>query len=67
MIADLEEALAIETARTGSAGGEATVVLRSLPRRASERLPLRVRHPATIAAAAALALAIAAAVDRRSC
>ena len=49
MIAELEEALAIETARTGSAGGEATVVLRSLPRHASERVPLRVRHPAAIA------------------
>ena len=61
MIADLEEALAIETARTGSAGGEATVVLRTLPPRASERLPLRVRHPRRLAAAAALAVAALAA------
>jgi len=62
MIADLEDALAVETARTGSAGGEATVVLRSLPPRASERLPLRVRHPATVAGAGALALAIIATI-----
>jgi hypothetical protein len=62
MIADLEEALALETARTGSARGEATIVLRSLPQRASRRLPLRIRHPATIAGAAALAVAVAVAV-----
>jgi eukaryotic-like serine/threonine-protein kinase len=62
MIADLEEALALETARTGSARGEATIVLRSLPQRASRRLPLRIRHPATIAGVAALALAVAAAI-----
>jgi len=62
LIADLEEALAIETARTGSARGEATVVLRSLPQATSERLPLRVRHPERIAAAAAIVLAAVVAV-----
>jgi serine/threonine-protein kinase len=62
MIADLEEALAIETARTGTAPGEATVVLRSLPPGASERLPMRVRHPARIAALIALAVAVIAAL-----
>jgi serine/threonine-protein kinase len=62
MIADLEEALAIETARTGTAPGEATVVLRSLPPGASERLPMRVRHPARIAALIALAVAVVAAI-----
>jgi serine/threonine-protein kinase len=62
MIAALEDALAIETARTGSADGEATVVLRTLPPSASERLPIRVRHPAVIAGAIALALAAIAAI-----
>ena len=62
MIADLEEALAIETARSGSAGKEATVVLRSLPPATSGRVPMRVRHPAVLAAAAALALGVAAVI-----
>jgi serine/threonine-protein kinase len=62
MIADLEEALAIETARTGSARGEATIVLRSLPPSASERLPMRVRHPIWIAALIAVAVAVVAAL-----
>ncbi len=62
MIADLEEALAIETARTGSVSGEATVVLRSLPRSASERLPMRVRHPVRSGAVAVLFVAIVAVV-----
>ena len=64
LIADLEEALAIETARTGSADGrEATVVLRTLPRRASDRVPLRAAPPgALLAAVAVLAIAAVAAV-----
>jgi eukaryotic-like serine/threonine-protein kinase len=63
LTAELEEALAIETARTGSADGrEATVVLRSLPSHASERVPLRARHPAVIATAGVLAIAAVAAV-----
>jgi len=40
MVADLEEALAIETARSGQATGEVTSVLRS-----RRRLPWRMRHP----------------------
>ena len=45
LIAELEEALAIETARTGSADGrEATVVLRSLPS-ARERARAAARPP----------------------
>ncbi len=52
MIADLEDALAIETARTGSATGEATTVLRTLPFRSSRRVPYRLRHPATMVIAA---------------
>jgi eukaryotic-like serine/threonine-protein kinase len=45
MIADLSEALAIEAVRTGHATGEATTVLRTLPRSARRRLPLRLRNP----------------------
>ncbi|MDQ3849342.1 MAG: protein kinase, partial [Actinomycetota bacterium] len=44
LIADLEEALAIETARTGEVTGEATSVLRTLPEPARQRLPLRMRR-----------------------
>jgi eukaryotic-like serine/threonine-protein kinase len=67
MIADLEEALAIEAARTGHAQGEATSVLRTLPAPARRRLPWRLRHRwrwilsiALVAAVIALALALAA-------
>src|SRR5512142_2992817 len=45
LIADLEDVLAIETARAGSATGEATSVLRTLPATAQRRVPFRVRHP----------------------
>jgi serine/threonine-protein kinase len=44
LIADLEDVLAIETARAGSATGEATTVLRTLPSSAQRRVPFRVRH-----------------------
>ena len=44
LIADLEEVLAIETARAGQATGEATQVLRTLPPPARRRLPLRAAH-----------------------
>jgi serine/threonine-protein kinase len=46
MVADLEEALALETSRSGQATGEVTSVLRTLPAPARRRLPWRVRHPA---------------------
>jgi eukaryotic-like serine/threonine-protein kinase len=59
LIADLEDVLAIETARRGSATGEATTVLRTLPSRARRRVPYRLRHPATLAA---LLIALVAAV-----
>jgi serine/threonine-protein kinase len=61
MLADLEAALAIETARSGTAGGEASAVLRTLPRSAARGLPLRVRHPGSTAlSAGAVALVVAA-------
>ena len=44
LIADLEDVLAIETARSGSATGEVTSVLRTLPSQAQRRVPFRVRH-----------------------
>jgi eukaryotic-like serine/threonine-protein kinase len=57
LIADLEDVLAMETARAGSATGEATSVIRTLPPRARRRLPFRVLHPGWIAAAALVAVA----------
>src|SRR5919206_295213 len=60
LIADLEDSLAIETARAGAVSGEATTVLRTLPRHARRRLPLRLRHPGWLAAAAVLTVALAA-------
>ena len=57
MIADLEDALAIETARGGHSSVEATAVLRTLPAQSRKRLPLRNRIPR---ATAALALLLAA-------
>ena len=56
MEADLEDALAIETARSGQATAEATSVLRTLPEPKRRRLPLRMRHPAWLFAAALLAV-----------
>jgi eukaryotic-like serine/threonine-protein kinase len=44
MIGDLEEALALETARAGSATGEVTSVLKTLPARYRHRVPYRIRH-----------------------
>ena len=45
MVHDLEEVLAIEAARTGSATGEATTVLRSLSGDTADFAPARLRHP----------------------
>jgi serine/threonine-protein kinase len=45
LIADLEDVLAIETARAGTATGEVTAVLKTLPTKAQRRVPLRVRRP----------------------
>jgi serine/threonine-protein kinase len=44
MITDLEQVLAIETARSGQVTGEATTVLRTLPGETRKRLPLRARR-----------------------
>ncbi|MGI8512336.1 MAG: protein kinase domain-containing protein, partial [Solirubrobacteraceae bacterium] len=61
LISDLEDMLAIETARAGSATGEATTVLRTLPTRARRRLPMRVSHPRRLAAIGIATLLVAAA------
>jgi eukaryotic-like serine/threonine-protein kinase len=44
LIADLEDVLAIETARAGSATGEVTSVLRTLPAGKRRRVPYAIRH-----------------------
>jgi serine/threonine-protein kinase len=59
LIADLEEVLGIETARAGSATGEVTTVLRTLPSSAQRRVPFRVRHPSIAVVAALVVLALA--------
>jgi eukaryotic-like serine/threonine-protein kinase len=61
MIADLEDALALETARGGGAvTGEVTSVLRTLPPQSRQRVPLRKRRPALIAVAALIAAIVVA-------
>jgi eukaryotic-like serine/threonine-protein kinase len=59
MVADLEEVLAVETARKGQATGEVTSVLRTLSPRARKRIPLRARSPARLAAVVAVVGAVA--------
>jgi serine/threonine-protein kinase len=60
MIADMEEALVIETTRSGQSTGEVTAVLRTLPAPARRLLPWRMRHPARWAVSLALLAAIVA-------
>jgi serine/threonine-protein kinase len=64
MAADLEDVLAIETARSGHTTGEATAVLRTLPEETRRRLPLRTRVPRLVVALLLLlaVVAVAAAV-----
>jgi eukaryotic-like serine/threonine-protein kinase len=59
LIADLEEVLAIETARAGSATGEVTSVLRTLPSQTQRRVPFRVRHRVRAALLMLVLLAVA--------
>ena len=60
LIADLEDVLAIETARAGSATGEVTTVLRTLPSNTQRRVPLTIRHRARALIGVLVLLAIAA-------
>jgi serine/threonine protein kinase len=50
LIADLEDVLAIETARSGTVSGEVTSVLRTLPAGTQRRVPFLVRHRGATAA-----------------
>ena len=59
LIADLEEVLMIEASRTGQTTGEATTILRALPDRRRDRLPLRMRTPMAVVVALLVAGAIA--------
>jgi serine/threonine-protein kinase len=58
MAADLEQALALETSRSGQATGEVTSILRTLPGEARGRVPLRVRHPGWVIAAIAVVVLV---------
>jgi eukaryotic-like serine/threonine-protein kinase len=60
LAAALEEALAIEAARSGQTTGEVTAVLRTLPNPARRLLPWRLRHPARWAASLSLLIVVAA-------
>ncbi len=62
LIADLEDVLAIETARTGSASGEVTSVLRTLPAPKQQRVPFSLRHRSWAWALALVALVAVAGV-----
>jgi serine/threonine-protein kinase len=59
LIADLEDVLAIEAARAGSATGEVTSVLRSLPSHTRRRVPFPIRHRARAAVLMLVVLVIA--------
>jgi eukaryotic-like serine/threonine-protein kinase len=58
LVSDLEDVLAIETARAGSATGEVTTVLRTLPSQSRRRVPFRLLHPVTVAALVLILAAI---------
>ncbi len=62
LVSDLEDALALETARSAHVSQEATSVLRTLPASAQRRIPLRRRHPWWIVAALVVAALIGAAI-----
>jgi serine/threonine-protein kinase len=57
--ADLEDVLAIETARSGQTTGEATSVLRTLPSTMRRRVPLRARVPRVLVAVVLLLVVVA--------
>ncbi len=61
LVADLEDALAIEAKRSGKSTGEATAVLATLPPGAKRRLPLRMRRRVPLLAIVAVLLVGAAA------
>jgi serine/threonine-protein kinase len=60
LIEDLEDVLAIETARSGHVTGEAAAVIRTLPERTRTRIPIAVRNPGRVIGILALAGVLAA-------
>ncbi len=62
LVADLEEVLALEMARSGQATDEATSVLQTLPAGARRRLPFHLRAPRWLPAAGALIVVLVAVV-----
>ncbi len=62
LIADLEKVLALETTRAGTADGEVTTVLETLPPETRRRVPLIVRRRRLVVVLLALAAVVAVAV-----
>lgn len=60
LIADLEEVLAFETARSGQATGEAAAIVRTLPPAVKRLVPGRVLHPGRVIAVLGVILVAAA-------
>jgi eukaryotic-like serine/threonine-protein kinase len=58
LIADLENVLALETTRAGSAEGEVTTVLKTLPPQTRRRVPVSVRRPRAAAAISLVAVLV---------
>ncbi|HUY58572.1 MAG TPA: protein kinase [Solirubrobacteraceae bacterium] len=62
LIADLENVLALETTRAGSADGEVTTVLKTLPPQTRRRVPISIRRRGGAFAVGLIAVAVVAAV-----
>jgi serine/threonine-protein kinase len=62
LIAELENVLAMETTRAGSADGEVTTVLKTLPPETRSRVPVTIRRRRGAFAALLMAVAVVAAV-----
>jgi len=62
LIADLENVLALETTRAGSADGEVTTVLKTLPPQTRRRVPISIRRRRGAIAGVLIAVAVVAAV-----
>jgi len=58
LIADLEKVLAFETTRAGSADGEVTTVLKTLPPQTRRTVPLSIRRPRAAATISLLAVLV---------
>jgi eukaryotic-like serine/threonine-protein kinase len=58
MVADLESALALETTRAGSADGQVTAVIETLPPQTRRRVPLSIRRPRAAYAVSLLAVLV---------